>query len=171
MKRLLVLALLTIPFLKANDRAQGWCEAGNQTISVMGYQSSTTTPVQRSYPGPAAQVYVYLTGTGSPGTLATIYQDNLGTALANPFSASNLGYWFFYAANGRYDVSCVGAGIPSGRITYGDNVLFDQSDSPLLRAAGSLSLRSPALPRSRTPACCHSTRSPARFLSQERRTR
>ena len=95
----------------------------------MGYQSSTTTPVQRSYPGPAAQVYVYLTGTGSPGTLATIYQDNLGTALANPFSASTLGYWFFYAANGRYDVSCVGAGIPSGRITYGDNVLFDQTTS------------------------------------------
>jgi hypothetical protein len=51
-------------------------------------------------------VTVYLTGGV---TLATIYSDNLGTAQANPFTASAVtGLWSFYADNSRYDVQLSG---------------------------------------------------------------
>lgn len=96
----------------ARGRLSGFCEQGNQTISVLGYTSSSATPVQRSYP--ACTVTVYLTGTL---TVASIYADNSGTALANPFTlgvapelATN-GYWFFYADNGAYDIKFSGTGL------------------------------------------------------------
>lgn len=96
----------------ARARASGFCQLGNKTILVLGYRSSTSTPVQLSCP--AATVTVYLTGTV---TLATIYSNNSGTVLANPFTigispeTSSIGYWFFYADNGNYDVQFSGTGV------------------------------------------------------------
>jgi hypothetical protein len=102
------------------QRTAGWCELGNSTINVMGYTSSVATPVQAS--GPNCLVAVYKTGS-TPYTLATIYSDNLGTALANPFNAGTNGYWFFYADDGEYDVQF---GAPfSPTFTLGD---FSSSD-------------------------------------------
>ena len=109
----------------ARDRAQGWCEVGGQVVTVLSYQSSAATPVQRSYP--SCTVTVYVAGTGTP---ATIYSDNLGTARSNPFTATSLGAWFFYGDNGRYDVQVSGAGIPSGAFTYGDVNLYDPATLP-----------------------------------------
>jgi hypothetical protein len=73
---------------------------------------------------PQATVTVVYTGTSQ---LAPLYMDNqtTPTPLANPFSASVNGYWFFYAANGRYDISMVGTGL---NITIADVLLNDPAD-------------------------------------------
>ncbi len=193
MKKLLLLTLFSLAAF-ANERTYGWCEQGNQTISVLGYSSSITTPVQRSYAPCTVTVYVtgsesvatanYTSGgtitgtsgqtcsvfflggagavgtvvlsatnaiatgtsitvntgrsgfTGPPfsatlgngtascsgtavvtatatGTYATLYSDNSGTPLSNPFTSSATGLYYFYAADGTYDVQLSGAGIPN----------------------------------------------------------
>jgi hypothetical protein len=68
----------------------------------------------RSYP--SCTVTVYNTGTA---VLTTLYSNDLGTPLANPFTASLTGYWFFYADNARFDVTLSGGGIPVA-FTLGD---------------------------------------------------
>ena len=81
------------------QRAQGFAQQGNRVVWTSGLTS--TNLVQESWP--FATVTVYLTGTT---TLAVIYADNLlpPTPQANPFTANEDGYWWFYAPNGRYDV-------------------------------------------------------------------
>ena len=122
MKRILFVAFM---LLMANgvvfgmERAAGWCEQGAQTITVLTYQSSATTPVQRSYP--QCSVTVYITGTT---TKASLFSTSTGSALSNPFVATANGYWGFYAANGTYDVQLSGAGIPTP-FTLGAITLFD----------------------------------------------
>ncbi len=105
--KLILLAMLlglSIPSLAANQRAFGYCEDGGQTVTTQGLPS--TTKVQRSYP--SCQIDVYLTGTT---THATIYSDTSNTPLANPFTAASDGYWFWYAADGTYDVKLSMGGI------------------------------------------------------------
>lgn len=109
-----ILSLCLIAPSHGRARVQGWCESGNKTITVQGYASSASTPVQRSHP--SCTVTVYLAGTL---TLASIYSDNSGTPLANPFTATSLGTWFFYASDGRYDAQLSSAGIPTP-FTLGD---------------------------------------------------
>jgi hypothetical protein len=96
------------------ERLSGWAELGNQTVNVGGQNSSNTTPTQRSFPN--CNVSVFITGSNN---LATIYSDNNSTPLANPFTSSNNGYWFFYAPNGRYDVTFSGNGVATP-VTLGD---------------------------------------------------
>jgi hypothetical protein len=103
--------------MHANQRAQGYCEQGNKIVVTGGL--SGAPKAQASYP--RCTVTVYLAGTT---TLATVYSDNLNTALANPFTASSTGLWFFYASNGRYDVRLNGGGIPAP-FTIGDILLND----------------------------------------------
>lgn len=81
------------------QRAQGFAQQGSQVVWTAGRASATL--VQES--APYATIRVYLTGTT---TLATIYSDNQipPTPMANPFTADENGYWFFYAPHGRYDV-------------------------------------------------------------------
>lgn len=67
------------------------------------------------------QVTVYNAGTL---TLSTIYSDNSSTPKANPFTSSTTGYFFFYSANGRYDVTFSGGGL-SAPLTFGDVLLAD----------------------------------------------
>jgi hypothetical protein len=104
----------------ANARASSWCEVGAKVV-VTGGVNASSPKVQASYP--TCSVTVYLAGTV---TKATLYSDNLAspTSLANPFNASNLGYWFFYAANGRYDVQISGGGLATP-FTFGDITLLD----------------------------------------------
>lgn len=111
---LLVLLLgLAIPSFALNERAFGYCEDGGQKVTTAGIQS--TSNVQLSYP--SCTVTVYVNGTT---TLATIYSDTSSTPLSNPFTAATDGYWFFYAADGRYDVKFSGGGIitPFTRADY-----------------------------------------------------
>jgi len=44
-------------------------------------------------------------------TTATIYADNSGTPMGNPITTDKLGFFAFYAADGRYSVSIAGPGI------------------------------------------------------------
>jgi|SRR5215831_18711832 len=85
------------------------------------------TRVQGSFP--LATVTVYLATTT---TLATIFSDNLGTALGNPFTAQADGTWQFWAANGLYDVQFSGGGIPTPFTIY---ALGDGGISQLLGPA------------------------------------
>jgi len=119
MKRLILAFLIVTAAAEARQRLQGYCEQGNQTVTTNSVAS--TTKVQRSYP--SCTVTVYLTGTL---TLATLYSDNSSTPLANPFTAASTGLWFFYAANGRYDVRLSAGGITTP-FTLGDFMMFDTS--------------------------------------------
>jgi hypothetical protein len=77
---------------------------------------------------PNCTVTVYLTGSA---VKAKIYSDNNNTPLQNPFTVgvapetSSNGYWFFYAANGRYDVQFSGGG-SSTPFSLGDRTTFDE---------------------------------------------
>src|SRR5579859_738329 len=126
MRGVVLCVLLASPLL-ARERVSFWCEQGNQTATVHGYTTSTATPLQRSYP--ACTVTVYINGS-SPYTKATLYSNNSGTVLSNPFTlgtspetASN-GYGFFYVDNGRYDIQYSSGGIPTP-FTLFDNLVFD----------------------------------------------
>jgi hypothetical protein len=106
------------------QKVQGFVENGNLVITVGGV--SAAQKAQGSYP--QAQVAVYLAGTT---TLASIFADNLATPTpkANPFTAQTNGYFFFYAANGRYDVTFSGGGL-AAPLTFGDILLADPAAGP-----------------------------------------
>lgn len=107
------------------QRFWAFCEQGNQTINVLSYTSSTATPVQRSFPG--CTVDVFFTGTTNR---PTIYSNSAGTvSLTNPFTANGNGFFFFYAANGEYDVQESGGGLPAPW-TIGDILLNSNSANP-----------------------------------------
>ena len=109
-----LLLICSLPAL-ANQRLNGWCQQGGQAVITAGITS--TTVAQITFTGKTVTVYL-----NNTLTLATIYSDNMNTAKANPFTASSDGSWFFYAANGRYDVTCTGGGT---NLSYLDNLLFD----------------------------------------------
>ena len=105
MRIALLLLVAALPLL-ARTNASGWCENGNQTVAVPGSPASTTK-VMRSYP--SCTVTVTISGGGA----ATLYADNSGTPLANPFSANSYGQWTFFADTNHYVVQLSGAGISS----------------------------------------------------------
>lgn len=84
-------------------------------------------------PAGGATVEVRLAGTA---TLATIYADNLdpATPKANPFLADADGFFYFYAAAGRYDVRLSGTGITSP-YTWSDVLLLADYDVAMLGEA------------------------------------
>lgn len=110
---ILVSMLLAAMPAVARQRVQGWCQQGNRVITVGSTSSSTTTPVQRSFPSCVVTVYL-------PNTITKpqLYADNSGTTKTNPFTAATTGYWFFYVDDGSYDVQFSGAGI-SPTYTFG----------------------------------------------------
>jgi len=109
------------PVAQANQRAFGWCQLGGQQVQTVGILS--TNFFLQTFK--SCTITVYNTGTL---TLATIFSDNSNPPLANPFTATSTGFWFFYAGstapNNRYDVSQTGGGI-TGTITYSDIELTD----------------------------------------------
>lgn len=119
---IVLLGLLAPGIVFGRARAFSYCEQGNQVITTAGISSSSSTPVMRSYP--SCTITVYNTGTL---TLSTLYSDNSSTPLANPFTANSFGYWFFYAANGRYDVKLSGGGLPAA-LTLFDVILTDPAN-------------------------------------------
>jgi len=119
------------------QRAWGWVQLGSQVVRTLGI--SSTTKVQQTFA--SATVTVYVSGTL---TLATIYSDNSLTPLANPFTADSTGYWDFYAANGRYDVSLTGGGIV-GTITYPDILLADFGSTGAITSLNGLTANSQTL--------------------------
>ncbi|MGH7184493.1 MAG: hypothetical protein ACREJN_21315 [Nitrospiraceae bacterium] len=118
---------------KANSAARGWCEYGDQTVSVGGLTSSTV--VQKSYP--ACTITVFNAGTSD---MSVIYSDNAGspTPLANPFTAQSNGSWKFYAAAGLYDVVLSGGGLPTS-FTLSGVSLFDSTAITTINVSGAIS--------------------------------
>jgi len=116
------------------QKLQGWTQAGNGTVTMNSDGDTSTTKFQHSYP--ACTVTVYEAGTA---TLATIYSDDGVTALANPFTAAPTpdgdlaagtpsGLWYFYAANGEYDVRFSGTGIDTA-FTLGALKAYDENET------------------------------------------
>jgi hypothetical protein len=125
MKRFLLLAglllLSTVP-ARGKEAWRDWCWMGNQRVITSGLRS--TTLVQASYPQCVVSIFVH------GGGLATIFADNNGTPLANPFTAQTDGQFIWYAANGRYDQTITSSGLPQA-ITMSDILLCDPADAPL----------------------------------------
>jgi Chaperone of endosialidase len=69
-------------------------------------------------------VTVFLKGTQ---TLATLFSDNGVTGIPNPVTSDALGTFFFYAANGRYDLQFTKTGLPTTQLL--DVLLFDPMGS------------------------------------------
>lgn len=115
--RLFCLMLAVMAPACAYERIQGWCSVGAIVVVTSGFNS--TNKVQASYP--VCTVTVTIVGTGGD---ATLYSDNTGDSLGNPFTADSQGHWFFYVANGRYNVTISGGGIASP-YTFGDITAFD----------------------------------------------
>jgi len=116
LKLTLLLMVAFVPGLWGRAALHGWCEQGGQKITTAGIQSSTVAMV--SYPKCTITVNIF------GGGLATLYSDNAGTPLANPFTASNIGYWTFYADDGAYTVNLTG-GLTTSLGTFN---LFDSSN-------------------------------------------
>lgn len=107
------------------ERAQGFAEQGGQIVETSGLPSQTF--VQVSYP--YAAITVFFAGTT---VLAVLFSDNQkpsATPQSNPFTANVYGHWFFYAANGRYDVMMDSPDMASGPWTMGDILLYDPADA------------------------------------------
>jgi hypothetical protein len=63
-------------------------------------------------------------------TRATLYADNNGTPLSNPFNGDAItGAWYFYADDGHYDVTLSGAGMQNPQ-TIGDIALATVTTGP-----------------------------------------
>ncbi len=106
MKKLLLFLLLANS-LFARAVYTNWCQQGNGQILVSGITSSSTTPVQRSYPGCTVTVFL---ANGS--TVATIYSDNSGTPKTNPFTLSgSQGLYSFFADTGVYVIRYANSGL------------------------------------------------------------
>jgi hypothetical protein len=122
--RLLLLSLMLLPTMAlARQSAQGDCVLGGKVVVTNGLNS--TTKVMASYPSCTVTVSIH------GGGLATIYSDNAGTILANPFTASVAGHWQWYADNGHYDVLTSGGtpqAMPSS-FTYSDIILDDTAQN------------------------------------------
>jgi hypothetical protein len=103
-----IISILLAPSLFARSRAYGFVEQGGLKSLANGRRSNTTitTPnVQQSFPG--ASVLVTLRNTS---THASIFNE-LDATKSNPFTADINGYWYFYADDGRYDVTFSGGSL------------------------------------------------------------
>jgi hypothetical protein len=111
---LLALLLSCASVVSANQKWQGYCQTALTGTRVTG-----------------CVVTVYIAGTL---TQATIYGDNLNTPKSSQFTADlTTGLWFFYAANGRYDINFQG-GTPTISPAYiMSDVLFSD---PLASVSG-----------------------------------
>lgn len=116
------------------------CMIGNEAVTITGAGTSST---KWMISAPVCTVTAYLTGTL---TLATLYANNSGTPLANPFTAAANGSFYFYADNGRYDVVMSGGGLATP-VTIGDVFLIDTASlvtsaswSTLTAPSGNLAL-------------------------------
>jgi hypothetical protein len=108
MKTVLSIAFLCFTSLPAFaiQSQIGWCEQGGQRVTLANNGQQSSGYFQRSFP--SCTVTVFLAGTN---TAATIYSNSSMTPKSNPFTASTTGLWFFYAADGNYDVQYSGGGL------------------------------------------------------------
>jgi len=136
MKRTLLLLLLANPMF-ARAIYSNWCQDGNQQITTAGISSSSSTPVQRSYPACTVTVF-----QSDGSTLASIFSDNIGTPKSNPFTLSGSnGRYSFYADQGLYVIRHSGTGIMTP-FTFGIFMPFDGSGGGFISALNGLTASS-----------------------------
>ena len=102
--RKILLILLAAGTAFALPSYQGWCEQGGQTITTAGMAS--VTKAQVSYPGCTVTLFPH--GSATPVASGSVFSDNSGTVLGNPFTADSHGHFSFFVANGHYDVQLSG---------------------------------------------------------------
>jgi len=103
------------------QKYQGFVEQGGHVVVTNAV--SSTNDVQQSYP--LSTVSVYDAGTAN---LSTIFSDDGVTPKSNPFSSDSHAYFFFYAANGNYDITFSGGDI-TAPFTLSNYQLFDATGS------------------------------------------
>lgn len=131
MRKALLLLLLASPIF-ARAVYSNWCQQGNQTILLAGLTSSTTTPVQRSYPGCTITVF-----QSDGSTLASIFSDNVGTPKANPFTLSgSQGQYSFWADQGPYVIRTVNTGLTT--FTFNIFMPFDGTSGGFITSLNGL---------------------------------
>ncbi len=99
--RVLIVFLMAFP-LFARTSATGWCSKGGQVVVTPG-SANSTTQVMRSYPSCTVTVLTSL------GGMATLFSDNMGTSLGNPFTANTIGQWTFFADSDEYSITLSGS--------------------------------------------------------------
>lgn len=115
-------------------KRQGYCQRPAQKVTTNGATSTTT--VMQVVAG--CTVTVYNTGTTTP---ASLYQTSAGTAKANPITADATGYYWYYAAAGRYDERFSGGTSPNSYpspVTLTDVVISPTSAAVVLEPVGGL---------------------------------
>jgi hypothetical protein len=108
LRRIILAVLLTVLASPVFARTFYWnyAQQGGQSVLSGGFTS--TTKVQKSYPG--ATVTVYEVGTL---TKATLYSNITGTILANPVTADSTGRFSFYTDETEVDITFSGSGVAS----------------------------------------------------------
>lgn len=124
--KLAIFFLLLATAVFGRTPVSGWCESGNQVVMTVGVANSTTK-VQRSYPSCTVTVTIY------GGGAATLFSDNSGTSLSNPFTANTNGSWSFFADANTYTVTLSGGGIAS---PFSQNVFVAPSGSGIVSLNG-----------------------------------
>lgn len=121
-------------FVNTSGTAVSW--VSGQTFNTTGTWNGLTIVINSiSYVISSCASTTACTITTSAGTQsgvaysislapAAIYSDNSGTVLANPFTASSVGQWGFYADDGAYDVRFSGSTLPAP-FTITGNSLYD----------------------------------------------
>lgn len=104
---LLFAFLFASPLLAQYGAVNGYCNIGATQIVHQGLKSSNYAQGEI----PSCTITVYQTGTF---ILATIYSNSTGTPLSNPFTASTLGKWQFFASPAAgFDIVLSGGNPPN----------------------------------------------------------
>ncbi len=104
--------------------SHGFVAGGSAIVTGVADASFNGSFSVTSVPNPMTFTYNQ-TGSNASSTggsvefLPSLYSDNAGTVQGNPFTAASDGRWFFYADDGRYDLTFSGGGI-SVPYTVGD---------------------------------------------------
>jgi hypothetical protein len=130
-----ILLLLLAASAFARTPVSGWCAKGNEVVVTVSTPNSTTK-VMRSYPSCTVTVTIY------GGGAATLFSDNSGTSLANPFTANANGSWSFFADANTYTVTLSGAGISA---PFAQNYAVSSGTSGTVTVVGAGTLTSGAI--------------------------
>lgn len=106
-----------------------------------------------------------VTVTVSGGGLATIYSDNAGSPKANPITTDANGYFEFYAADGRYNITAGGGGYSD--VLIADTVLIAEAATEAVSlaqtsAATATTAKNDAVAASATAVAAEATTTAAR---------
>lgn len=92
------------------------------TSNGLNYTSAPTTATLTDGTATCSGAISVSTSIGT--NKATLYLDDAGSVLANPFTSDSNGHYMFFADNGHYDITLSGSTIPTP-FTLSNNTLLD----------------------------------------------